>query len=417
MKEIKDEIGKIIDKLNIENFVCEVVFKSLIDTTDTLNDIWKLVKESAKEQSQWGKQINTQWIEMERILQQLAKKNRPIITYKQLLEICSTGFPDPEGFVKYMAASGLVVTIQSGKISKNDIVVNNPQWIIDAYKQVIGPQTAVGDVQKIRKGEFTPNAAITVWKDEKFQKYIRTLIRLMEHLGLIATPIGQTSLHYIPSLLPEFECTEINGIIKGRQTSRSYVLDYRKNDIQVPFPNFDKMMAKLISEQKDQNLLHVCRNCCVVWMENHPLGYILCHGGSIIKITLCTKEKQSARLSHETYDAMGIAGETVIKTVHRISNEVSQRFEQTIEKYPVRGLSCNPFPSVGKTPMHYARIRDLRFQKDKTMNCCKDPKSCNQIREEDMNVWGSEGETTWTYNFMVAKKNTVKILTFFSDIK
>ena len=296
ISDAKEEIKNIASKLNIENYVRNIYFKAITNINEEFNDIWKSIKNLAPKQLQWEMDVPTQWMQMERFLQQLANGGTPLITYGQMLTMCPPNFDQPTLFIKYMRASGLVVTLHQGAISPDDEIVIDPQWVIDAFKQVIDleePNHARSDeVLQIQKGKLTTKAVNEVWEPEQFRIYKDVLPKIMESLGLIAAPEGETRFHYIPSLLPS-DTKKLNKEIAGysneRTMSRSYVLDFRKKGVQVPFPHFDKLMAKLISGQTKQSVLHVSRYGCIAMMEDRPLGFVVCFGCSVVKLTLFSK--------------------------------------------------------------------------------------------------------------------------------
>ena len=352
-------------------------------------DIWTRIKKIAPMQSQWKKKIPTQWIEAERFLQVLGK-DEPVITYGQMC--VSVDVPDLQDFIKYMESSGLILTTKIADLESDDEMVINPQWLINAFRQVIDfdiyHKSGYGDVRKISNGELTNRAAKEVWSQQEFKKYIPTLLFFMENLGLIARPLDETKFYYIPSLLKPMDDSTINeNIYKiGRLASRTFVLDFRHRDIQVPFPHFDKIIAEIISKESRSTLVRAARNGCIVMMRDEPLGYAVCYGCSIIKLTMFTKkskEQAEKRLRN------GYAGKSLIEKILRISDKIASRFCQRVNKEPIRGISCNPFPPTGKTPIEYAKIDDLMTQYDTTMFCCRyDHTLCKTVERTDLDDWG-----------------------------
>ena len=392
--EAKVEIRNIAKKLKIEDYVCGFYFKTINNPDEKFSDIWKGIKSLASKQSQWKKEIPTQWIQMERKFQQMSRDGTPIITYNKMFSVCPPNFPEPPLFIKYMRASGLVVTIHRGDIIPDDEIVIDSQWIIDAFKQVIDVEYSneprYGKVQQIRDGKLTREAAEEVWSPNRFKQHIDILPKIMENLGLIAAPAGETGFYYIPSLLPsnlDELNTKIQEYTSDRTTSRTYILDFRKQDVQVPFPHFDKMMAKLISGQTSDSLHHVSRYGCISMLEDQPLGFVVCYGCSVVKLTLFSKvnpDETSARRAMNE----GIAGRRLIDKVLQISNAITKQFKQNVASDPRRGLSCNPFPPIAGKPLSlsYATVQNLLKQKDYKMNCCKHS-SCKQVEKADLLPW------------------------------
>ena len=400
ISKAKDDIQNIAKKLNIDDYVCKVYFKSLISPDEDFNDIWQGIKSVAPNQSQWGMKVPTPWIQMERILQEVARKEKkPIITYNEMLSMCPANLPQPSLFVRYMMESGLVLTIHEGDLKPNDEIVIDLQWVIDAFRQVIDLEDSndarYGEVRQIRNGKLTNKAAAEVWEPLRFQQYRDILPKIMENLGLIAAPEGETRFHYIPSLLPsgmKHVNTTIADYTSTRATSRSYVLDFRKKEMQVPFPHFDKVMAKFISGQTAQSLEHVFRYGCIAMMEDYPLGYVVCYGCSVLKLTLISKTNADETKARKALED-GVAGSRLIDNILNISNGLTKQFNQNVETNPRRGLSCNPFPPIFGTPISYATVNDLKKQKDQTISCCKQF-SCRQVDKADLVLWDPSIKTS-----------------------
>ena len=362
---IKKEITSIIMKLDIQRFVCGIYFRDLTKKDDNFQDIWDRIKGLAPHQSQWEIQVPAQWILMERDIQQLAREGIPVIKYRDLLDIASRNAYSPNLFVKYMRTSGLMLTLKPGQLEPGDDIVIDPQWLIDAFRQVIdfddNLSTTYGSIQSIVQGELTKEDAQKVWQDFKFRDKTNLLLKFMENLGLIAKPRNE-NVYYIPSLLDGGSCEdEIRKWvdINKRFVSKAIVLDFRRKSQQLPFPHFDKMMAEFISKQTKESLMFVKRNVCIAFMEDLPLGFVLCYRCSVLKITIFTNARTNEAKVHMS---RGHGGWKLYQTILNILKEISVRFNQQIT-VPSVGISCNAFCPVNQKPIAYIKVAYTSGQK------------------------------------------------------
>ena len=204
------------------------------------------IKKLAPKQSQWEIPVPANWIEMER---RLALSNKPIIKYKDLLDMATTTDFKADLFVKYMRSCGLLLATQNEILGPEDDIVVNPQWLINAFKQVIDFNNTHG--KEINEGKLFVSDTSEIWEKDEFKSEVPTLLRFMEHFGLIAKPLSEDKFYYIPSFLEKVDVNQISAWLNAekRAFSKTLVLDFRVNGNQIPFPHFDKMMAEVISKQ------------------------------------------------------------------------------------------------------------------------------------------------------------------------
>ena len=385
-KTIKRDIQKLTKKLNLQQYVCDISFKNILAEDENIDDIWTRIKKLAPQQSQWEILVPTQWIEMERHCQQLAKKGKPVVKYKDLLNYPTTDEYNTALFVKYMKKSGLLLAIGSGDLTPDDDICVDPQWIIDAFKQVIdfseSHESGYGTIREIAEGMLSMQNAEEVWKTEKFKHSINTLLTFMEYLGLIARPKDESGFYYIPSLLENVDKGEIRKWFDMKKPlTQTFVLDFRKNGTPIPFPHFDKLMAKVIATQSKECMMSdVKRNCCIARIKNESVCFIICHAASIIKVTLFATSQQ-----HKDKLSVGKIGTHLVEMVLDISCEIARRFDQRVQDQPVLGISCNPYPPIGDVPAMYATINELQGQKS-DVSCCKSA-DCRMVQWRDLEPW------------------------------
>ena len=388
--QIRGDIRSIKEKLDLQHFVFEVIFKNLTDPNDDCYDIWQKIKSSAPYQSQWKTRVPTHWIEIERSLQQLAVEKKPVIKYKDLLKIASSDFPSPKLFVKYMHRSGLLLTLDADNLQTDDDIVIDPQWLIDAFRQVIDfdncHESPFGHIREIANGKLTMATSRLIWKSSPFQGKGHILLKFMENLGLIAKPIG-ADFYYIPSLLEPMPGEEnlaetMNKWLDRnmKHVSKTLILDYRIDNKQVPFPHFDKVMAEFISLQSTDSIIEFKRNLCII--KQYPGGFMLCYSCSVMKITMFTMDKSAA-----LHDAMykGEIGYNLLRKIVDISRGISKKFNQQVQDNPIKGLSCNAYPVLGHKNIEYATFDKVQRSPTKTI-CCKSP-YCKMVDEKDLTAW------------------------------
>ena len=386
LTDIRKGIKMIVKKLGLQEYVCHICFKNIRDKNDTLDDIWSRIKKLAPEQSQWELPIPTQWMEVERSLQNIASKGRPIITYGELLTMTQKDTFNPTLFLKYMQASGFVLTIQRGSLDSEEEIVIDPQWLIDAFKQVIDfndlHEFGSGCVGEIDEGTLSLGNAQEVWKGERFKDRIPSLLKFMEDYGLIAKPCTEEKFYYIPSLLDVLDNDEIGKWLDKEKTnvSKTIVLDFKIDGRHIPFPHFDKMMAAIISRQSI--MTDVKRNCIISMVENEPVCFVLCHANSVIKITMFTKSKSKS--SQERMLSGSIGASLRYMTID-ISREIAARFGQHVQGNPLHGISCNPFPPLGDCPTSYI-TKNMFKSSMREKNCCRRAE-CNMVRDTDFQPW------------------------------
>ena len=366
-KNRKADIQNILSKLSLDQFKSNIIFvdNRCMDSS-SLDDIWLKIQNLKEEQSQWNIEIPAKFIEMEKDMRR-ANVN-PVINFKSLLRQSSNA----ELFVKYMKKSGFVLTQKDSQFTSNDDIISDPQWLINHFRKIVKP-TKHEDQENSNESEN--------WKisENKLRKILgphhNVLTQFMEYLGLIAKPRmeNEQSNYFIPSLMEYMNEQNFNAWLDPsiRNVSKTLVLDFRINSRQIPFPHFDKLMAEVIANPPYGHLTAVARNGCIVLMDNSPLGYFLCHGSSVIKITMFTQslDEQIEQRQNECTN--------ILSKIIRVSKRIGQRFNQYLRENPILGMSCNPFPS--KTKYGYLIIKDVIANRK---NCCGP--LCKLVRIQDL---------------------------------
>ena len=360
-KNRKEDIEQILRKLNLQQFRSNLFFLDNTCTESrTFNEIWHTIESVKEDQSQWNIDIPAEFIELEKYVRR--QDVGPVIKFKRLVDRST----EAELFVKYMKASGFILTLKAGGHTKDDDIVVNPQWLIDHYRKVINHSKSATE-----DGKITEKSVRNILGSNS-----DIVVAFMENLGLIAKPQMQQSKElFIPSLGKDMNKNTFAEWldIKYRNVSKTVTLDYRKNGRHIPFPHFDKLMTEIISDPPFGRLHEVARNGCIVLMNEGPLGYFLCHGSSVVKITMFTNSLDE-KMGQRENECTKLVGKIIC-----ISKRIGRCFNQYLQENPAVGLSCDPFPPKGEK--FYVKVNDM-LQNCANVNCCG-PR-CKKLTKSDL---------------------------------
>ncbi|XP_062581687.1 uncharacterized protein LOC134243453 [Saccostrea cucullata] len=224
------------------------------------------IVESARIQSNWEKEIPLQWVAIEREISVLKSKKIKLITVDMLknhLEKCEvtlSTMENLEGVLEHYHLKGFIIFFLGSERLKKYVFID-PQWIVNAFKQLIRPPCAEKkfDNEIIRKqwnslyeeGTLTAEFAKEIFNlsgDVQLVEYADDVLHSMEELNLIAS----IKPHWIvPNLLKRqiytslvqdfFDDQNINI-----QKTCAYCLKFR--EAFVPDPIMDKVVAGCISK-------------------------------------------------------------------------------------------------------------------------------------------------------------------------
>ena len=379
-RQITDDVEAIKETLCLQECGSKIFFKNLTDANENISDIEACIKKFAPLQSLWEQALPAHWIEMERNILKTARRT-PVLKYKDVKDLAKSADFESSLFIKYLRTSRLALTIKPDCFQPDDDIVINPQWLINAFRQVIDIDDSAGPVNRIKsptRATLVPDAVDIVWKDERFENHIPILLMFMENFGLLTKPLNGAE-YFIPSLM---KCHSDAGEITKwldpsiRFISKTLVLDFRKDDQQIPFPHFDKLMAEFISQQTSTSVKYFKRDCCIVRMKS--FGFVLHHGCSIVKITLFSNKADEGLLYSGSY------GGELRQNVEDISNDINRRFNEIQIGNPRRGLSCKYLCPDESTAIKYRPVEEIVAD---VMDCCDDS-CCPLVEPKDLQVWG-----------------------------
>ena len=298
----------------------------------------------------------------------------PIIKFGYLTGISQNA----ELFVKYMKASGFVITLKASEHQPDDDIITNPQWLINHFRKIVKPPSE-GRTHKAETANWkmTKEELKTKFGNATSDKTKETLILFMEHVGLLAKSYMKLEEYFIPSQMEKMVEEDFEHCFDSHEAnvSKALTLNFRKRGTrQIPFPHFDKLMKELISNPPVGyfNEDEITRNSCILLKGEPPIRYFLSHGSSIVKITVFTQSKTD-----------GIKQNEALKIMHRIihtSKQIGKRFNQYLVEKPIIGMSCNPFP-----PKHKKFYRTILEVIDNKTDCCKG--KCKLVQRNDLEVF------------------------------
>ena len=366
--------------------------------SSTFKEILNCVNDLKKDQSQWEKPIPAKFIEIENHIQGLVKnkdqrRNKThVVKFSYLQKLLPAH--SAETFVKYMKSSGFVLTLKSDGHTKDDDVVIDPEWIIDQFRKVVKPAPNTDkDSHRVENWKITKKGL-----EDLLQPNPDKLVEFLEHLGLVAKPEIETegkdgeqqrtveSYYVFPSQMKPM----VEKVFKKwvnpeiRTVSKSLTLDFRKKKRQIPFPHFDKLITEIIANPPLGKLEKAARNGCIVKITDKPLGYFLCHGSSVVKITMFTFG--SSRDIKQFEVCLQIAD-----NIKRISKSIGRRFNQFLPEKPILGLSCDPFPPT--ECVRFCEVKDLVERQLRNEKCCEG-EQCNLVSHTDVDALGGKYNCT-----------------------
>ncbi|XP_060085360.1 uncharacterized protein LOC132564747 [Ylistrum balloti] len=262
-------------ELSAFNFVkfC-TVDNSLGDDHEELEVLRGFITEAAEHQDQWGRELPTRWLKLEKDLLEARENGQKILKLSEVIEMNKTSFAplSDEDEIK-LALAYLHCTRSVIYFRELDHVLLDPQWLADFCSILITDDQFLpeADLLLIRdmelyksKGELTQKLITHLLigeKNEEFLKHAEVLLALMEKFGLIvkmllsvnATDISHFSQAYtIPCKLRELQEQNIKDIteemecIRQRNAAVSSTLCLVFKDKYIPDELFNRIFAHIL---------------------------------------------------------------------------------------------------------------------------------------------------------------------------
>ncbi|XP_033749647.1 uncharacterized protein LOC117334249 [Pecten maximus] len=233
---------------------------------DIYEVIWKKVIEIAPLQSQWKEPIPARWLALQHQLIKRKNAGTVILTYEELMEINNkSAIPLDEHelmkFLKNLRFDGCFICFNIE--SMRPVVILRPQWVIDAFKGIVTDLKFTAGLSlklKLQWREYERTGVLTLdfirqlWEqndDKSFLENMKTLLNIMETLGLVANPLQDTSndevdYFIVPSMLRTANPEIIRPLLDDPQTVATVTLCLKFDNPFIPQALWDKMVAACI---------------------------------------------------------------------------------------------------------------------------------------------------------------------------
>lgn len=175
-----------------------------IDCSDPNDNCVKYLRKKifdiAKKESQWGEEIPSSWMFMERRLRQEKQNGRFLISMdeiktineKETVQISSE--EQLEVFLRFQHAIGEILFFSEDELK--DFIILDPQWLIDSFKCIITAKSFVQSNNELwdklyNEAKLHPELIEIVWSkhpDKKFLENKNFLLMLLTKIEIIAKP-------------------------------------------------------------------------------------------------------------------------------------------------------------------------------------------------------------------------------------
>lgn len=179
-----------------------------VDCNDEDEDVFDKIRskilEIAKKENIFPQSIPTSWIYLERKIIDLRKKGKKVLSFsevKKLNKFCALHLKDEKEikvFLQFHHAIGNMLFYDEKGL--DDIIVLNPQWLVDAFKCLITTEKFLGStrnqadflLEEMKKtGYLSMENIETLWSDREDPSYLENkehIIKILERMDIIAKP-------------------------------------------------------------------------------------------------------------------------------------------------------------------------------------------------------------------------------------
>ncbi|XP_062592009.1 uncharacterized protein LOC134253502 [Saccostrea cucullata] len=299
----------------------------------TIECLRQCIVETVERMPQWGEIIPLKWANLEKVLIEMKKNRRKVISVQQIKELEDVDLPsdkDLDDGLRFLHEIGQIVYFADEKM-KNVIIVD-VQWFVDAFKYIITDENHLArKVSKntlINTGRITESELSEIWEYTSIQ-HKDDILPYMDKLGLMTEipddPSGPT--YYIPSM-NRTELTDDcrDAINKGQKTS-IMVFHFKTY---LPHFFFFRLVVNCFREWRALDMKFFCKNAAFYTVEDASHYIAIAVNKTSIQLQVFTAHKD-----------MNLQSECVIQirdTVESLINEITQTFHKHIE-YEL-GFSC-----------------------------------------------------------------------------
>ncbi|XP_062587851.1 uncharacterized protein LOC134249530, partial [Saccostrea cucullata] len=206
-KEIEEhhrEIKRVVKKKMLSPHLVPEMFCVDCNDTDeeTFDKIRSKILEIAKDEDILTQKIPTSWIYLERKIMDLRKEGKKVLNFKevkQLNRFCTLNLKDEKAikvFLQFHHAIGNMLYYDEKGL--DDIIILNPQWLVDAFKCFITSEKFLGLspseslLEEMKKtGHLSMEIIETLWSEREDQSYLENkehIIKILERMDIISRP-------------------------------------------------------------------------------------------------------------------------------------------------------------------------------------------------------------------------------------
>ncbi|XP_061181706.1 LOW QUALITY PROTEIN: uncharacterized protein LOC133190214 [Saccostrea echinata] len=340
------------------------------------------IVESAKVQPNWEKEIPLQWVAVEREISVLKSRKIKLITVDKLknhlknCEVTLSTIQNLEGVLEHYHLKGFIIFFWGSKRLKKYVFID-PQWIVNAFKQLIRPPCAERkfDNEIIRRqwnllyeeGTLTAEFAKEIFKlsgDDQLVAFADDILLSMEELNLIAS----MKPHWIvPSLLKrQIYTTLVQDFFDDQnisiQKTCAYCLKFR--EAFVPDPIMDKVIAGCISKWTNLYYLQgkpILYRGLVCLKVTESCNLMLYCKDNMIQAMLFSTNQSTDQSTNQTF---GGVGNSVRLFLNDSLDDIFRTCYQESMK-PIQYIQCKIMEPEDSMPV----LADEIFQHD-TRYCC-----------------------------------------------
>lgn len=374
-------------------FVIDNTFLFYDPEIDKLKDC---IVDSAQNQPNWEKEIPLQWLAVEREMSLLKSQKVKIITIEELrdylrnCEVSELTLHNIAGVLEHFHLKGFIMFF-SGSENLGNYVFVDPQWIVNAFKQLItipsGHERFENHIIRSKwkllheEGKLTAEFVkeiFIVCGDKQLVYNGERVLQSMEELNLIAK---MPSYWIVPSLLKrQLYTTLLASFFKDSNNSIhkscAYCLKFR--EAFVPDPIMDKVVAACVSKWTDiyhlggrpilyRGLvcLRVTTSCCAV---------IYCKDNMI--------QAMLFRTENESQESFGEVGNSVRLFLYDCIEEIFKTFHQESMK-PLEYIQCEIIEPQDSMPV----LADDIFKHDIKYCCSQRTLTPHPLTHHNLRQW------------------------------
>ncbi|XP_062575812.1 uncharacterized protein LOC134237688 [Saccostrea cucullata] len=304
---------------------------------DSIEFLRKCIVETVNRMPQWGEVIPLKWVNLEKVLNEMKRNRRRVISVQHLKELKNVDLPSNKDLydgLRFLHEIGQIVYFADEKM-KNVIIVD-VQWFVDAFKYIITDEKHLARIKSTNKwintGRITAAELKEIWEyagDKSYFQHKDDILPYMDKLGLM-TEIHDDSrgkTYYIPSM-NRTELTDNcqHAINKGQKTS-IMVFHFKSY---LPHFFFFRLVVNCFRKWKALDMAFFCKNAAFYMVQDASHFIAIAVNKTSIQLQVFTADKD-----------MNLQSKCIIEirdTVESLINEITQTFHRHIEYE--RGFSC-----------------------------------------------------------------------------